>query len=62
MSERLASGPQLWRLNQAGWLLIADESVTPIYAPEAFELVSKVVIGEPLDTVASTTDTHREKV
>ena len=40
-----ASGPQLWRLNQAGRLRITDEEGTPIDFTEAWELVSELAAG-----------------
>lgn len=42
MSERLASSPQLWRLNQAGLLRISEPG-EPITAPTAFALVADLV-------------------
>lgn len=37
-----ASGPQLWRANQAGRLRITDEPAEPITHEEAWELVSSL--------------------
>lgn len=39
-----ASGPQLWRLNQAGRLQITHEPVEPIAHDEAWDLVSTLAV------------------
>ena len=46
MSERLASGPQLWAANRAGRLEIVEDPVTPIDFVTAWELVSVLAAGE----------------
>jgi hypothetical protein len=47
---KLASGQQLWRLNQAGRLLVVDEA-KPIAATTAHALVAETLAGSstPLD-------------
>lgn len=42
---RLASGPQLWRLNQAGRLTITDHPVDPIDVADAWQLVNEIALG-----------------
>ena len=39
-----ASGPQLWRANQAGRLQITHEPVEPINHEEAWELISTLAV------------------
>jgi hypothetical protein len=42
---KIASGPQLWRANQAGRLQITEEPVEPITHEEAWDLVATVARG-----------------
>jgi hypothetical protein len=51
MSERLASGPQLWRLNQAGRIVVVDEPGTPLNATTASNLVSTLAICDAFEVV-----------
>lgn len=44
--RRLASSPQLWRLNQAGRLAILDEPAEPIDMPTAYALVAEIAAGQ----------------
>jgi hypothetical protein len=48
-TPRIASGPQIWRLNEQGRLQITDQAGPSITAAAAHELISELAAGSALD-------------
>ena len=43
--ERIASGPQLWRLNKEGRLALVDKADEPVSAWQAHEAIAAIAAG-----------------